>query len=145
MTSARPKIPRAALGLVAGLLLLPARADARPEDLKREISTQQRATDDLAKLDDKHAAEGEIALQRSWLDEAWGQLAKEEYDRVRELLDRCIAQAELIRQKAAAAHLAAQAVDREIAVKATREKNARLRKAIEQALEKKRSLEATVR
>ena len=123
------------------LLLWNGRANARPEDLKREIEAQQAAVSDLQRLDDRGAVTDELTLLRDWLDNAWGQYSKEEYDRVREILDRCIAQAELIRQKITAAHQKARADEREAAVRASRDKLERTKQALQQSLIKKKALE----
>lgn len=123
------------------LMLFVGRAQARPEDLKREIEAQQAAVADLQRLDERGAVTDEITLLKSWLDEAWGQFSKEDYDRVREILDRCIAQAELIRQKTTAAGLKARAEDREAAARASRDKVERTKQALQQALIKKKALE----
>ena len=123
------------------LLLLWLTALFRPEDLKRQIEAQQAAIGDLEKLDEKRVAVDELALLRSWFDEAWGQYSKEEYDRVREILDRCTAEAELIRQKATAGKLTALANDREAAAKASHDKLERTKKELQQAYIKKKALE----
>src|SRR5579859_1282652 len=91
--------------ILAGSLLAGPAAFANKRelaDLKREIDTQRAAAADLERLDDQHAVTDETTLLRSWLDEASSQLAKEETDKTREVLGRCIAQAELVRQKVAA-------------------------------------------
>jgi hypothetical protein len=123
------------------LLLLWLTALFRPEDLKRQIEAQQAAIGDLEKLDEKRVAVDELALLRSWFDEAWGQYSKEEYDRVREILDRCTAQAELIRQKATAGKLTSLAADREAAAKASHDKLERTKKDLQAAYIKKKALE----
>jgi hypothetical protein len=123
------------------LLLLWLTALFRPEDLKRQIEAQQAAVGDLEKLDERRVAVDEITLLRSWFDEAWGQFSKEEYDRVREILDRCTAQAELIRQKATAGKLVALASDREAAAKASHARLDRAKKDLQQAYIKKKALE----
>jgi hypothetical protein len=127
-----------------GLALLAAlagRAQARPEDLKRQIEAQQAAVGDLDRLDERRVAVEELTLLRSWFDEAWGQFAKEEYDRVREILDRCTAQAELIRQKSQAGKLSGQAADREAQARASHLKLDRTRQALQQAQIKKKAME----
>jgi hypothetical protein len=88
-------------GVMALLLLVGGQAFAgqEAEDLKRQIESQRAAVSDLERLDDRHLVTDEITLLKSWLDEAWQQYSKEEWKRVREVVDRCIAQAELIRQK----------------------------------------------
>ena len=113
----------------------------RPEDLKRQIEAQQAAIGDLEKLDEKRVAVDEVTLLKSWFDEAWGQFSKDEFDRVREILDRCTVQAELIRQKATAGKLSSLAADREAAAKASRDKLERTKKDLQQAYIKKKALE----
>ena len=91
--------------LAGSLLAGPAALANKREvsDLTREIDTQRAAAADLERLDDQRAVTAETTNLRSWLDEASSQLAKEEMDKTREVLARCIAQSELIRQKIAAA------------------------------------------
>jgi hypothetical protein len=132
---------RGVLGGALALAALGRTADARPEDLKRQIESQQQSVPDLERLDTRRGASDELVLLRAWLDEAWGQFAKEDYDRVREILDRVVAQAELCRQKITAANMAAQANDKEAALRATRDKLARTKQALEQAMIKKKALE----
>ena len=84
---------------VLALLLLSASqvfASQEAEDLKRQIESQRAAVSDLERLDDHHMVTDEITLLKSWLDEAWSQYSKEEWKRVREVVDRCIAQASWI-------------------------------------------------
>src|SRR5258706_1434312 len=69
------------------------------DDLQRQIETQRAGASDIERLDELHTAGDEVVLLKAWLDEAWDLRAKHEYDQVREVLDRAIAQAELIRQK----------------------------------------------
>jgi hypothetical protein len=131
-----------------GLLLVPALAapaGARNEDLKRQIEAEQAAAADLERLDERHAAASETTLLKSWLDEAWGSYSKEEYDSVRVLMERVLAQAELIRQKISASKLLAQAAEREATLKASRDKVGRTQKALQDAAVKKRALEMTTR
>ena len=121
----------------------PAWAGQEAEDLKRQIESQRAAVSDLDRLDDKHLVTDEITLLKSWLDESWAQYSKEEWKRVREVVDRCIAQAELIRQKGTAGKMTAYANDREAAVRSTREKIERTRKALLDAQSTKKALEMT--
>jgi hypothetical protein len=118
-------------------------ASQEAEDLKRQIESQRAAVSDLERLDDRHLVTDEITLLRSWLDEAWAQYSKEEWKRVREVVDRCIAQAELIRNKITAAKMTAYATDREAAVKATREKVERTKKQLLEAQATKKAMEMT--
>jgi hypothetical protein len=111
------------------------------DDLQRQIETQRSGLSDLERLDDLKATTDEITLLRSWLDEAWGLRSKHEYDQVREVLDRCLAQAELIRQKINAAHLRAQVQKREAALQAIHAKIASTRKTLQDTVIKKKALE----
>jgi hypothetical protein len=134
-------------GVVALLLLCGGQALANQEadDLKRQIESQRAAVSDLERLDDRRLVTDEITNLRSWLDEAWAQYSKEEYKRVREVVDRCIAQAELIRQKITAAKMTAYANDRDGQVRATREKIERTKKQLLDAQSTKKALEMTAK
>ena len=113
------------------------------DDLQRQIETQRAGLSDLERLDDLRATTDEITLLKSWLDEAWSLRSKHEYDLVREVLDRCLAQAELIRQKIAAAKLRAQVQRREAALKDLRAKITSARKALQETTIKKKALEGS--
>ena len=91
-------------GVLALMLLSSGRALANQEaeDLKRQIESQRAAASDLDRLDDRHMVTDEITLLKSWLDEAWSAYSAENYKKTREAIDRCLAQAELIRQKTSA-------------------------------------------
>jgi hypothetical protein len=126
----------------AGFLAAPRTAMAGEEDdLQRQIETQRSGANDLDRLDDLRATTDEITLLRTWLDEAWSLRSKHEYDQVREVLDRCIAQAELVRQKISAAKLRAQMQKREATVNDLRAKITSTKKALQDAQIKKRALE----
>jgi hypothetical protein len=112
------------------------------DDLQRQIETQRAGVSDLERLDELHTAGDEVALLKAWLDEAWALRAKHEYDQVREVLDRALAQAELIRQKIAVSKLRAQADKREAALQETRRKIDQARKALTDTTIKKKALEA---
>jgi hypothetical protein len=112
------------------------------DDLQRQIETQRAGVSDIERLDELHAAGDEITLLKAWLDEAWALRAKHEYDQVREVLDRALAQAELIRQKISASKLRALADKREAALQETRRKTDQARKALADTIVKKRALEA---
>lgn len=118
-----------------------ARAGREKADLQRDIDAQRAAVTDFERLDEKRAVTDEITLLRTWLDEASAQFAKEDWDKVREVLDRCVAQAELLRQKIAAAKLGGQAQGREAAVKASRDKVEKTRAALQQAMVTKKAME----
>jgi hypothetical protein len=112
------------------------------DDLQRQIETQRGGVADIERLDELHTAGDELALLKAWLDEAWALRAKHEYDDVRGVLDRALAQAELIRQKIAASKLRAQADKREGDLQQTRRKIDQSRKALADTTIKKKALEA---
>jgi predicted nucleic acid-binding Zn-ribbon protein len=127
----------AVLGLTRGV------SAGEEDDLQREIETQRSGMSDLERLDDQRANSDEITMLRSWLDEAWSLRSKHEYDLVRAVLDRCNAQAELIRQRSTAAKLRAQVQRREAALKEMRAKIASARKALQDTTIKKKALEGS--
>jgi hypothetical protein len=126
------------------LLLVPIAARAQSGDLAQQIEAQRTGAADLERLDVNKAAAGEIALLRTWLDEAQAKLAGDDFDRVRELLQRCLAQSELIRQRTVSADLEAKAHDRQARLKDLREKIARTRKELEEARVRRKALEMGV-
>jgi hypothetical protein len=133
-------------GSLVLLLVAPASASKREaEDLRRQIDTQRAGVGDLERLDANHVATEELTLLRAWLDEAATQLSKEEYDKTREVIDRCLAQGELIRQKTTAGRLTAQANEREAALKRSRDKVQRTKEAIQQAQVNKKALEISTK
>jgi hypothetical protein len=137
----------------AGLLAIAFLLVARPvvshageeDDLQRQIESQRSGVIDLERLDDSHATTEEITLLRAWLDEAWALRAKHEYDVVREVLDRCLAQADLIRQKIAAAKLRVQVQKREESLQALRTRIQQTKKSIQDMTVKKKTLEGNVK
>ena len=138
------RIRAVATWLAAGLLLAAPQAwgsSQEKADLQRNIEAQRAAVSDFERLDERHAVTAEITFLRAWLDEASALAAKEDWDKVREVLDRCVAQAELLRQKIAAAKLTAQADEREAAVKRSREKVEKTRQALQQAQVNKKAME----
>jgi hypothetical protein len=137
-------LSRMRYGLLLGVLALsvPAWAGKREmEDLRRQIDSQRSGTGDLERLDERRAVTDEITMLRSWIDEAATQLQKEELDKTREVLDRCVAQSELVRQKTSASRLSAQAGDKEAALKRSRERVEKTKLAIGQATINKKALE----
>jgi hypothetical protein len=114
------------------------------DDLQRQIETQRTGVNDLDRLDETRATTEEITMLKSWLDEAWGLRSKHEYDQVREVLDRCLAQAELIRQKISAAKMRAQLQKREATIGELRTKIARTKKKLQDTTIQKKALEGTV-
>lgn len=137
----------ATVWLTAALVLAVGSGVARAgeeDDLQRQIDTQRSGLSDLDRLDELRATTDEITLLKSWLDEAWNLRSKHEYDEVREVLDRCIAQAELIRQKISASKLRAQVQKREAALDDTRNKIQTTKKALQEMTIKKRAMEGSV-
>jgi hypothetical protein len=131
--------------MLAALTALATSGTARAgeeDDLQRQIETQRAGVTDLERLDELHAAGDEVTLLKAWLDEAWDLRSKHEYDQVREVLDRALAQAELIRQKIVVSKLRAQADKREAALQETRRKIDQSRKALADTTIKKKALEA---
>ena len=114
---------------------------AEANDLRRQIDSQRSGIADLERLDETRKTAGETALLRSWLDEADALHAKEEWDKVRLVLDRCVAQTEFIRQKTVAAKLGAQADERERAAKASRDKLERTKRDLQEAQTNKKAME----
>lgn len=134
---------------VAIALLLPMLASGvaragEEDDLQRQIETQRAGVNDLDRLDELRATTEEITMLKTWLDEAWSLRSKHEYDQVREVLDRCLAQAELVRQKINVAKLRAQAQKRETAFAELKAKIDKTRKALQETTIKKKALEGTV-
>jgi hypothetical protein len=130
--------------LVLGVLGRPAAA-GEADDLQAMIDRARNGVTDLERLDEKGAARDEVAVLRNWLDESWRLRSEHKYDDVRIVLDRCDAQAEMIRQKIQASKLVAQAVEKEEKVARQRADNDKTRKAIEQARLLKASLEGKTR
>lgn len=118
-----------------------ARAGREAEDLRRQIDAQRAAVVDFERLDAQRAVPDEIQLLRSWLDEAANLHTAKEYDKVREVVDRCIAQAELLRQQIAAYKVKAQLQEREIGLKRSKDRVEKTKQAITQAQVNKRAME----
>jgi hypothetical protein len=111
------------------------------DDLQRQIDAQKASVADLERLDELKAVSDEIARLKSWLDEAWGLRAKHEYDQVREVLDRTLKQADLIRAEITVSKLRAQEQVREASLKDLKAKIARTRKSLQETSDKKKTLE----
>lgn len=131
--------------IALALVLAAARAGADDRDLKRRLESQRSAVADLVALDEQRAASDEIALLKTWLDEAWTQLAREEEDLVRMLLDRCDAQAVHIREAIEASKAVAGAAKFEAALKASRTKVDKTRRDLEQAQIKRKAMEMNLK
>jgi len=111
------------------------------DDLQRQIDAQKASVADLERLDELKAVTDEIARLKAWLDEAWGLRAKHEYDQVREVLDRTLKQADVIRAEITVSKLRAQEQKREVALKELRDKIAKTRKTLQETSDKKKALE----
>jgi len=111
------------------------------DDLQRQIDAQKASVADLERLDELKAVTDEIARLKAWLDEAWGLRAKHEYDQVREVLDRTLKQADLIRAEITVSKLRAQELKREASLKDVKDKIAKTRKTLQETSEKKKALE----
>lgn len=121
---------------IVALLSMAGAANADSNDLQREIKAQQSAANDLLALDTNKAVADEIALLKTWLDEAWNK-----QDRAREVLDRCLAQADLIRLKIAVSKITAKAAAHERAAREAKDKVTSTKKALEDAIVKKKAME----
>lgn len=130
---------------VFGLLTFVNRASAdEDDDLQRQIDTQKAGASDLEHLDTQHAATSELQRLRDWLAQGWDLRNKHEPDAAREVLDRCLAQGDLIRQIIAAAQIRAEVAEREGVLQKTKDKIAQQRKALLEAQMQKKVLEPKV-
>jgi hypothetical protein len=128
-----------ALSLIT-LLFLSTSAPSLADETEREITLQRQVAADLTGMDARHVVADEIAILRAWIDEAAKKLSNGEADRAHEALDRCTAQAELVRQKLETAKVVARAVEKEKAAQDAREKLKHDKKALEDALARKKTL-----
>ena len=120
--------------LLLATLSIPALARAgEADDLQRIIEDNRQTVNDLERLDDQKAAGMDLNDLRTWLDRAWNLRSQEKYDDVRVITDRCKAQADMIREKIAAAKLGAKATQKEAEVAHKRAILDRTKKALENA------------
>jgi hypothetical protein len=124
------------LFVLLALLLTALPASADKQDVKREIQAQQAAASDLQALDTNRVVADEITLLKTWLDEASNKPGQ-----AREILERCLNQADLIRKKLVTAKLKAEAEQKEKAVRDAREKIKQTQKALADATVKKKAME----
>lgn len=135
----------ATIFLFLAFLAVPVLARAgEADDLQRQIDYLKQTTNDLERQDDQKAVTTDLTMMRAWLDNAWTLRSQEKYDEVRIVLDRCEAQANMVRQRLNAAKLAAQATAKEDEVKRARSQLARTKKALENAKIQKARLEGKV-
>lgn len=131
--------------LFLAFMAVPALARAgEADDLQRQIDYLKQTTNDLERQDDQKAVTTDVTMMRSWLDNAWTLRSQEKYDEVRIVLDRCEAQANMVRQRLTAARLAAQATAKEDEVKRAKDQLARTKKALENAKIQKARMEGKV-
>jgi hypothetical protein len=112
------------------------------DDLQVMIDRARNGVPDLERQDDRGATRDETTVLRVWLDEAWRLRSEQRYDDVRVVLDRCEAQAEMIRQKIQASKVMARASEREDELKRVRDNIEKTKRAIQQATLAKAALEA---
>jgi hypothetical protein len=146
LTYRRPMTSLRVVAAALGLLLVTGAARSRAwadeeDDIQRQIDVQKSGVSDLEHLDRMHAATSEIQRLRDWLGQAWDLRNKHEPDDAREVLERCVAQAELVRQVITAAQLKAQVAERESKLTATKSETERKKKALMDAQVKKRALD----
>jgi hypothetical protein len=136
------KLARGVVLFVLALLVAPVARAGEADDLQAMIDRARNGVTDLERLDERGAAREDAAVLRRWLEEAWGLRSEQKYDEVRIVLDRCDAQAEMIRQKILASKVVAQALDREESLRKLRDSIEKTRRAIQQATIQKAALEA---
>lgn len=112
------------------------------DDLQVMIDRARNGAKDLESLDGRGQNRDEITMLRVWLDEAWRLRSDQKYDEVRVVLDRCDAQAEMIRQKVEASKLGAQAAEKDEILRRRRQDIEKTKKAIHQGALQKAALEA---
>jgi hypothetical protein len=135
----------ATLFLFLGFMAAPMLARAgEADDLQRQIDYLKQTTNDLERQDDQKAVTTDITMMRSWLDNAWTLRSQEKYDEVRIVLDRCEAQANMVRQRLTASKLEAQAGVKEDEVKRAKAQLSRTKKALENAKIQKARIEGKV-
>lgn len=122
---------------------LTAHADEE-DDIQRQIDIQKAGASDLEHLDRSHAAAPDLQRLRDWLGAAWDLRNKHASDEAREVLERCMAQAELVRQVIAAAQLKTQVAEREAKLATTKAETDKKKKALQDAQIKKQTLDAAV-
>lgn len=103
------------------------------DDLQRIIEDKRQTATDLERLDEQKVAGTDVTVLRMWLDTAWSLRSQEKYDDVRVVVDRCKAQADMIREKITASKLDAVAKQKEADVARARATLDRTKKALENA------------
>lgn len=140
MTRLRTLFLVAALAMAPGALT-PALA-GEADDLQRMIDVARQGANDLERLDDQRAVREDITLLRVWLDSAWRLRSEQKYDEVRVVLDRCQAQADMIRQRITATKLSSEAAAKEAQLARVRANIDNTKKTLQKTLMEKAGLEA---
>jgi hypothetical protein len=96
-------------------------------------------------LDTDRRVREDIGQLRSWLDEAWNYQSRGAENTTRRVLDLCVAQSELIRQKLTTVKLGDEADKAQAAVAETKKRIKQKRDAIEKAKARKIALETQVK
>jgi len=129
--------------LVGLLLTAPVSARAgEADDLQMMIDRARNGVADLERLDELGATRDEATVLRVWLDEAWRLRSEQRYDDVRIVLDRCDAQADMIRQKIETSKHVAEAKRKEEALSRLRQEIVKTKTAINDSKVQKSALEA---
>lgn len=121
----------------------PARADEE-DDIQRQIDAQKAGVPDLEHLDTNRAATADIQRLRDWLAQAWDLRNKHEPDEARVVLDRCLSQAELVRQIISASQAKAEVAAKEAKLLRTKQEIERKRQAVQEAIGRKKALEQSL-
>lgn len=129
----------ATFAVLSALLARPVRADEE-DDIQRQIEAQRAGVPDLEHLDSHHAATNELRRLREWVGAAWDLKSKHDPDGAREILDRCLSQAELVRQIIAASQAKADLDAREAKLKKTRDEIERQKQALREGESRKKAL-----
>jgi hypothetical protein len=132
---------RAASIVVVVLAIVSATGNAWADDLSLALKTQRSAAGDLEALDTQHAVSNDIALLRAWLDDATRRQQAGDDTRARETFDRCLAQADYIRQRLAANKKIAEAERKTRDMQLARDKVQTTKKALADAQARKKTLE----
>ena len=145
MTAMRATFVVVAAALSAQGALAPAARAGEADDLQRMVDVAKQGATDLERLDELRVAREDVTLLRVWLDGAWKLRSEERYDDVRAVLDRCQAQAEMIRARIQASKVVAQAAQKEAQIRKVKADTERTRKHLHGAQIEKAALEGRTR
>ena len=130
----------AVVTLAFGICASPALADEE-DDIQRQVDAQKSGIPDLEHLDTRHAAATDIQRLKEWIAAAWDLRNKHDPDGAREVLDRCLAQADLVRQVIAESQMKADVAAREAKLQKTKQEIEHQKQALREGQAKKKSLE----